>query len=338
MKTVFRLYDKNKTKLKSTIFDLINGDLETKQTKGLAFIFKEYPGLILNLIKKIEIKKINNLRDISLIEVSAEKITNSNNRIDILIKIDVDNKPFIALIIEAKSIKTGINPSDVVTQMLGYLKDGELPELNGYMPIPIILTKYKAILRDEIVSISWNEIIEIIESSKERFQGNILDQYYDFITGVDKDMKYYEEEVLSIPAGDTIKLVEEFLVYECPDTSNYNYKKPIYITFRKYGGGEMSELYKIDEIIILNPSVESDIDRIKDFDLDDKSKERLKKYIKKFGYNESDHEKRFYILSDDEIIPLPNKPRPKRNNAKFTYYRLSDILKKEEVLPASQMK
>ena len=64
----------------------------------------------------------------------------------------------------------------------------------------------------------------------------------------------------------------------------------------------------------------------------------MKKYIEEFGYNEVDHEKRFYILSDDEKIPLPKNPRPKRNNASFTYYRLSDILEKEEVLPASQMK
>jgi len=341
MKQVFRLYDKNKTKLKASIFDLINGDFETKQTKGLAYIFKEYPDLILNLIKNSEVKKYTSLksfRNVSLIEVSAEKITSHNNRIDILIKLDMNNKPYMALVIEAKSIKAGINPNNVVSQALGYLSNEELPDLVNYTKIPIILTKYKTILgSDGVVSISWNDIIGTIESSKERISGNLLDQYYDFITGVDGDMKYYEREVLSIPAGKTIELVEKHLVYECPNTKYYQYKKPIFLAFRKSGGGEMSQLYKIEEIIVLNPTVESEIEVIKDSDLDSQIKNRLLKFIKNNGYDdELDHEKRFYILSDDEIIDLPNNPKPKINNSKFTYYRLSDMLTKTVVSPASK--
>ena len=39
MKGDFRLYKNEHSNSKSLIFDLINGDTETKQTKGLAYIF-----------------------------------------------------------------------------------------------------------------------------------------------------------------------------------------------------------------------------------------------------------------------------------------------------------
>lgn len=36
---VFRLYQTENSKYKSSLFDLIDGDRETKQTKGLAYLF-----------------------------------------------------------------------------------------------------------------------------------------------------------------------------------------------------------------------------------------------------------------------------------------------------------
>lgn len=339
MKTIFRLYDKNKTKIKSTIFDLINGNLETKQTKGLAYILKEYPDLVFDLIKKSGIKTPTfNKSKVSSIEVSAEKITTSNKRVDILIKIDVFNKPCLALIIEAKSIKLRIDPSHVITQVQGYLDDTEIPELNEYKKFPIILTKYKSLLSEDLISISWNDLIELMEKRIKKIPGSLLEQYYDFITEVDADMKYYEVEVLSLPAGNSIEFVEEHFIYECPDTKDYNYKKPIYLTFRKSGGGEMNALYKIVEIVILNPAIQSEVERIKDIDLDEKIKQRLVNYIDNVAIKKEEFEHRFYLLSKDERIELDNRPKPPKNNAKFTYYRLSDILTKTEVLPVSQIK
>lgn len=40
MKTMMRLYQEGRTDYQSTFFDLINGDTETKQTKGLAYLFQ----------------------------------------------------------------------------------------------------------------------------------------------------------------------------------------------------------------------------------------------------------------------------------------------------------
>ncbi len=53
-KTNFRLYsDDRKSKLRSTVFDLISGNKETKQTKGLAYAFSLHPDLQLNSRKNL---------------------------------------------------------------------------------------------------------------------------------------------------------------------------------------------------------------------------------------------------------------------------------------------
>lgn len=338
MKTFFRLYNGGKSDLESTVFDLINGDLETKQTKGLAFIFKMYPNLFFEFVRILDVSgKYKKLKlDATALDVSAERFTRSGKRIDILVKVDIADKPCLAMIIEAKSVRLGVNAVSVFKQALGYLEPSELPDLVGYVKIPVVLTKYKTVAGNGVFSVSWNDLIELIERSADRKSGNIADQFYKFIVGVDREMNYYEREVLSIPAGISIDMVEKYFIYECPDLPAYNYKKPIFMTFRRSGGGEMNKLYKVADIVVLNPSVESDLLRLFDSDLDDSVKKRLSDFIGAMRYDALDHDKKFYILSESDVIDLPNKPRPPRNNAKFTYYRLADILSKTEVLPASK--
>ena len=91
--------------------------------------------------------------------------------------------------------------------------------------------------------------------------------YYSFLIGVSKEMNYYEKEVLSIPAGKSIDFVKKHLIYECPNTTLYNYKKSIFICFRESGGGQMDMLYKLDEIVIFDRADEDSADRLYDLDL-----------------------------------------------------------------------
>ncbi|NDY73082.1 hypothetical protein DO021_15475 [Desulfobacter hydrogenophilus] len=348
MKKIFRLYENGKAKFESSVFDMITGEKETKQTKGLAYLLKEYPSLIRDILKLNKIrnhscfsKKRLKLRwkEINSIEVLAEKITKSGNRVDIIIKINEKSAPLLAIIIEAKSIKSNIKYSAVIPQIEKYLEMGEISDLEGYSKIPIILTKFKSMLgSDDIISLTWQDIIDIISKSNERNKNNLIGQYYQFITGVNNKMHYYEKEVLSIPAGKTFDLVEKYKIYECPNNSSYNYKKTIFITFRNTGGGVMKKLYKIEDIIVFNPAEKSDLDRVMDSMTEEQTKkERLQDFIKECKYEHPGEEKKFYILSADEIIDLQNKPKPKRNNAKFTYYRLFDILTKSIVEPASKL-
>ncbi len=103
-----------------------------------------------------------------------------------------------------------------------YLKKREYPNLRIYpYRIGITLTK-KRYIKQKYPSITWNNIINILADFNTA-QNRICQQYLNFLTGIDKNMNYYEEEVISVPAGGTMKLVEQFEVYICPDTPYYNY-------------------------------------------------------------------------------------------------------------------
>ena len=145
-------------------------------------------------------------------------------------------------------------------------------------------------------------------------------------------MKFYEREVFSIPTVDwSNEALNKHFVYECPNSRKYLIsQKPLYLTFRKSGGGEMEKLYKIEEIIILTFSEE-----LKTF-LEDESysqptRRKVENYVefmKSKGLWDKglpDDEKQVFILSE-RTISLPHNPKPKRNNSFRAYYRLADLL------------
>lgn len=345
MKTHFRLYTDTKTDFQSSIFDLINGDKETKQTKGLAYVFSKYENFLFSFLEfkpvKDGIKKClkSNLKfnEITSIEISAEKLTIDKRRADIVIKIDIKKKPLIAIIIEAKSIKTNVNQQSLSAQISNYLDDKQFPELSSYKKIGIVLTKYSQSIPN-VVNISWENIVNLLlDFCKKLTPNDIITQYSDFLTQIDKSMKYYEKEVLSIPAGKSLAMVQQHNIYVCPDTKNYNYKRPLFVTFRQANGGVMDKLYKIEDIIILNSTNQNEVQALKDSTYSDNFKTRITNYINVAYCNtQIDYDQRFYILSETESIDLSLNPRPQKNNAKFTYYTLKEILTKQIVTPESQ--
>jgi hypothetical protein len=345
MKKYFRLYTDNKTEYNSSIFDLINGDKETKQTKGFAYILSQYTDFLFTFLRYAPIadsiiEKLGSeldIKTITAIEVSAERITTDKKRADIVIKLDANKKPLIAIIIEAKSIKVNVNQQSLSNQIIGYLEDNQFPDLIQYPKVGVALTKYNQNI-PEISNVSWENVIQLLlEYCKKKKSDEIINQYLKFLTEIDKAMKYYEKEVLSIPAGKSLELVEQYNIYVCPDTKNYNYKKSIFVGFRKAGGGVMERLYKIEYIIILNPTIENEVETFKNSIYPKDVKTRILNYIQTANYNTPiDFDEKFYVLSLTETIELNNKPRPQRNNAKFTYYTLSEVLSKEIIVPASQ--
>lgn len=345
MKTHFRLYTDTKTDFQSSIFDLINGDKETKQTKGLAYVFSQYENFLFSFLEFKPVKDVlkkclkSNLKidEITSIEVSAERLTLDKRRADIVIKIDLKKKPLIALIIEAKSIKTNVNQQSLLEQISNYLDDKQFPELNNYQKIGIVLTKYSQSIPN-VVNIRWENIVNILLDFCKKLRPNeIINQYLNFLTQIDKSMKYYEKEVLSIPAGKSLAMVQQHSIYVCPDTKSYNYKRPLFVTFRQANGGVMNRLYKIEDIFVLNPTNQNEVQALKDSTYSDSVKTRIMNYLTAANYNTPiDYDERFYILSETESIDLSSSPRPQRNNAKFTYYTLKEILTKQIVIPESQ--
>ncbi len=150
-------------------------------------------------------------------------------------------------------------------------------------------------------------------------------------------MKFYEKEVVSLPAADSIGNVLKYNIYHCPNTKTYNFKRPLFVTFRKKGG-VMEVLYKIEFIIILNPFNLDEIRALKTSNHPEDYKTRMIDYLNvaDFSCSKENEEKRFYLLSNADSIDLENKPHPIRNNSCITYYTLKEILTKTIVKPESQ--
>jgi hypothetical protein len=106
--------------------------------------------------------------------------------------------------------------------------------------------------QNNFVSIAWSDVINKLYYLN-RKDDVLLTDYFNFITNIRGGMKFYEREVFSIPTADwSNEAVNKYNVYECPNSGRYLIKhKPLYLAFRKSGGGEMDKLYKIEDIIIL---------------------------------------------------------------------------------------
>jgi hypothetical protein len=123
----------------------------------------------------------------------------------------------------------------------------------------------------------------------------------------------------------------EPFIYECPNNNKYKINsKPLYIAFRKSGGGVMDKLFGIDDIIILSPKngLETFINN-ESYDLDVRN--RVKKYCETINLTEVEEEKQFLILSKTNIIELKHNPKPLKNNSYRAYYQLHDILQNDIV-------
>ncbi len=347
--TAFRLYQSDNSKYKSSFFDLIHGDHETKQTKGLAYLFNLSPEFLKALLS---LNKINELIKNRLTQteygeflrsdfltIDAEMMSTGEEKIrrDITLTFFYKSKKSLLLVIEAKSIKSSII-TNLEDQMEKYVNTNYFPQDVHVPTLAVALTKYKqTFTTDKFISLTWVEIIHILhqtlQQSLDTTKSTILTDYYHFITGVDKGMRYYEREILSVPAGKTFEEITEYHIHACPDTPSYNYKDSLFIAFRQKGGGVMDKLYKVEDTLVLPPHNLSVLDDISKGNLP--YKKRLLEYMdtrkKGHGFKKNDTY-RFYILAEDEHILLPHFPRPEKNNAGGWYYTLSEMLSGREIV------
>ncbi|WP_281612921.1 hypothetical protein [Flammeovirga sp. SubArs3] len=340
MRKSFRLY----SSMNSSYFDLISGNKETQQTKGLGLLLSKSQTALeafldINSIKS-KIGEIN-LKSISRVIVNCELISNSHNkyRADIVLRFYKNGKPFKAILIEAKSINKGTSVYETNKQIENYIENEVFEELKvfGKESYGVTLTKLPSYTKHaSLISITWEDIIgafyRVIPN-----QNTLLDDYFNFLTNINGTMKFYEKEVFSIPTAKwSEQAINKLKVYECPNSGKYLIKhKPLYITFRKSGGGEMDKLFKVEDIIILN--FHDDFETfLKDENYSENYRNRVNGYVdylleKKIWIELPKDEKQVFILSDN-IIELKNKPKPKNGNNSFrAYYELADLLNKKLV-------
>lgn len=348
MRIRFKLYAGDEVEFDdSTLFDLISGDGETKQTKGLAYLFSrdlDFMKAFLrhdSILEKIPeaLRKATKLKNATTLEISAEKFSSEGDRADIIIKIDEDGRPALAFLIEAKGLGVLFDRDCLKDQIDRYLQPDAFPGLAGYIIIPCVLTSVNYNL-EGVVNLTWVDVMDLLvdgRSFDKTSSSDLAAQYLNFLFKIQNNMNYYQEEVLSVSAGVTIGLIEAHGVYVTPNSgSRYNFRKSLYVAFRSGGGGAMNRLYKMLDVVVLNARNAKDLSRFRDSNYPEERKSRILSYILAAGELLGDGDHRYYVLSAGETIELVNKPRPPRNNTGPVYYSLADVLAEKVVRPVGQ--
>lgn len=309
----FRKYDK----INCTIFDLIGGDLEPKQTMALGYLFSKSRSALNAFLKLIGVKVTF---DKCIVDCEPRRNEEDNNdRIDILLRLYQDEHPVKAIIIEAKSVKAKTSEVAANNHCQKYVS---FPQLKDFSNIETVtLTQDVKTLVEGSTSITWLELVN--ELSRVQGEEPIIKDFINYILNIKgNNMKHYEEEIVSIPAGNSYEAVVSSGIYECPVDYNTP-KKALFMTFREKDGGAMRTLYKLLDVLELDLDDEASIEKVdKQLNL----KDRLDRY-KSIG-TPSKGVKKVYVLDVDNAITLPIPVTPMENNTSKIYYKLGDFIGK----------
>ena len=309
----FRKYDK----INCTIFDLIGGDLEPKQTMALGYLFSKSRSALNAFLKLIGVQVTF---DKCIVDCEPRRNEEDNNdRIDILLRLYQDEHPVKAIIIEAKSVKAKTSEVAANNQVQKYVS---FPQLKDFSNIETVtLTQDVKTLVEGSTSITWLELVN--ELSRVQGEEPIIKDFINYILNIKgNNMKHYEEEIVSIPAGNSYEAVVSSGIYECPVDYNTP-KKALFMTFREKDGGAMRTLYKLLDVLELDLDDEASIEKVdKQLNL----KDRLDRY-KSIG-TPSKGVKKVYVLDVDNAITLPIPVTPMENNTSKIYYKLGDFIGK----------
>ena len=314
----FRKYDKI-----STIFDLIGGDLEPKQTTALGYLFNKSRSALNAFLKLIGVKVTF---DKCIVDCEAQcKEKDNNGRIDILLRLYQDEHPVKAIIIEAKSVKAKTSEVAANNQVQKYVS---FPQLKGFSnKETVTLTQDVKTLVEVSTSITWLDLVN--ELSNVQGKEPIIKDFINYILNIKGNMKHYEEEIVSIPAGNSYEAVVSSGIYECPVEYKRNPQNPLFITFREKGGGAMKTLYKLLDVLELDLDDEASIEKVDEASIEKVGKQlnlkdRLDRY-KSFG-TPTKGVKRVYVLDIDDAITLPIPVTPMENNTPIINYKISDFI------------
>lgn len=326
IKSEFRIYDK----INCNLFDLIDGDLEPKQTKALGFLLYKSRVSLNAFLALISFDKLR--YDRYIVDCEAQRKQKENNdRIDILLRFYQQDNPVHAFIIEAKSVTSNTSMPTATKQVKRYIHGfPQLRDFNDSDVSTITLTHYAKQYQEGSYALSWIDLINKLHESNSK--DSIINDFINFILNIKKsNMHYYEEEILSLPAGDTIEAINQTGIYEYPLEENKtkvktrNHNRVIYLCFRKSKGSIMETLYKIKDVFDINLG---DTDAIEKIDSEIEGfKDRLaiyKSIVKKISSNNL---YRVYVLDKENSINLPNPVKPAIPIQGSVYYDLKDFLR-----------
>lgn len=322
----YRCYAKDDTKsavdvIGNSLFDLI-GKTEPEQTKAFGYVLarsefamKSFLELVFTKIPKSQ--RMSAVKDLMKenycvdCELMLESDKGSNDRADIVIRFPESQ---YAIIVEAKSMIIKASSKAAVFQGESYANK--------------LGIKHKAVValtnnQESGNCVLWSEIVdmfdEIIRNNKNK-NISLERDFLNYLLRIKGLMNYYDIEVLSIPAKNSMKGVAQVGIYECPSEEPY-YKsrgehKPLFIAFRGLHGS-VKKLYKVEKILNI-PMAGADYDALK-ISVKGTDEEaifdRIEEYKNVVSYQITDTKSRWvFILDESRSIDLPNEIRYKRNN------------------------
>lgn len=338
--TIFRCYDTSTRKngistiVGNGIFDLIGTD-EPCQTKSLGYVLARSKKAMESFLKCVYGKRNRMFAKLMSdkytidCELLLSKADGNRLRADIVINFP-QNKTVI--IVEAKTVKDKCNVKAAIKQGLDYaelmLENNLIDEETNKNKIVVGLTN-----DDEYCSsgkvIKWSDII----NSFDNINDYLVTDYKNYLLKNSRYMNYYNVEVLSIPAGDSIDGVNNVGIYECPakgrQFESRGKHRPLYMAFRGKGG-LVRNLYKVVELKKM-PIEGTGYEKIKD-SIDTKIKDKIDIYKKIVKHNENDDEEKWvFVLDIEKPIKLPNPVVYERNNTNVDIsHGLSDYLSSPE--------
>lgn len=132
------------------------------------------------------------------------------------------------------------------------------------------------------------------------------------------------EVVLSIPAGDSYRLVQRHLVHACP-ASYRNFRRTRFVTFRQVGS-LMERLYPLLAVLEVHHRDAAELAA-----LPEEVGDRVRRYVEEGirdiwpDFTPDGGKTRFYILGREDQEPLPHRPVMARPSVAWCYFRLQDL-------------
>lgn len=351
----YRLFNK----LNSSVFNLI-GSAEPSQTKGLGYILARsslamqgfLDVIALNNPLSFPTRSIKKLMKCKWVVDCEERLIKSqvdSKRTDIVIRFYEGFKPFLSILIEAKGIGINVSGQNAAKQAASYWST--FPSLlefqnKGYI---VTLTKYRSWPKinassnyPTILMLRWQDVQErLLEISAMKrvvtIEKELIEDYIYYLNRIKGAMKFYNKEVLVIPANRTYSIIQKVFFYECiAGSRQYDaraYGHPLFIAFKV--NGKISCLYKIKEIVkadLMDSSAVSYLTRTYPYispGLEDYIRNLYEEYnmlpLEKQKKNINPHHERWvFVLDNQDFIPItPFKTRYSRNHE---YYSLREVL------------
>ncbi|MBR4218755.1 MAG: hypothetical protein IKR71_06890 [Bacteroidales bacterium] len=312
----FRLYNQ----LNCTFFDIL-GKKEPAQTKAVGFLLshsRDSMKALLSLVYVNDKRKVNNLLGYDwIVHCEQPQIPEKTHqkRSDIVIGFYDGIKPVHAIIIEAKTIMSLTSDKQTVNQLAVYKNSYALKQFTQNTTSLVSLTSVKEMsfstkayssLIGHIHSITWEELIAALEGAKKPDKVFFIHQFTNYLKRL-SIMKQYDKEILCIPAGNTLSLIQKYWLYECP-TVGRQYKRrgqmrPLYLAFRKSrSNGRFDTLYKVQDVVAIDMNDNNAVNALENQKKYPDIKNRIQGYVaecKPTGL------KWVFILDKDNSIKLP---------------------------------